>query len=50
LKFQYLYKLYFLRRYCSKLIYEIELNTRGIDKKSGFLYKKYNGTKYDNKA
>ena len=39
LKFQYLYKLYFLRRYCSKLIYEIELNTKGIDMKSGFLYK-----------
>jgi len=40
LKFQYLYKLYFLRRYCSKLIYEIELNTKGVNKEAGFLYKK----------
>ncbi len=40
IRFQYLYKLYFLRRYCSKLLYEIELNTKGIDKSMGFLYKR----------
>lgn len=40
LRFQYLYKLYFLRRYCSKLLYEIKLNSEGIERKSGYEYKK----------
>jgi len=39
LKFQYIYKLYFLRRYCSKLLYEIELNTRGANNLVSYLYK-----------
>src|SRR5579875_204080 len=40
LRFQYLYKLYFLRRYCSKLLYEIRLNSRKPDRHSSFEYKR----------
>lgn len=40
LEFQYLYKLYFLRRYCSKLLYEIRLNSEGVSPRMSYVYKK----------